>query len=712
MSNEEIEQLLPWGPQQEIQTKRGPRLVRKARETKEFAEFWKAHQEELYAAGVSRWKADGAKYYTVSWWKEIPPEVILARQKSVQESSAVDADIAIPAPPGLEYLPYQKAGVRFASQRDGTLIGDEMGLGKTIQAIGLINLVPQIHRVLVIVPAHLKLKWFRELKKWLVRPQSVGIADGSCFPSTDIVIINFQILDRFPKKLEFYWDLVVIDEGHELRNPKAMRTKLVFGYRPNRKERENAENPNATAKQRLAAVEYAPIPTRRRLILSGTPMANEPAELFPLLNYLDSKSWPNRWLYEKRYCGLVPGRGYVGKPSNLGELQERLRATVMIRRLKRDVLKELPEKRREVIEFPAARAMEVQAENAALRDFMTSLARMRARVEIEKASGDHERYKQAVDDLLKGTHAAQGEMAQVRKQTAMAKIPLVIEHIKPLIDEGNKIILFAFHREVVLAYHEAFTGSVMVRGGMTDSEKMRAVDTFQRNEACKLISCNMDAAGTGYDMTSGNLVFFAEEEWVPYKVSQCEDRAHRIGQLNSVFVQHGVLEGSVDCRMAYTMIAKQAVIEKTLDTTAAEAMKREPLIPMPEGVTVSMAEFRVEAARITGRQLAAMNRAVQMLAAEAGRMNLVDAQIAGAMAGFLSLTQMQGVLAGKLIGHYRGLLPLDLVTECVGDIPASAGPSAIAPTPPDKAKPKIVRERIPDNVAQGDVFEGEQMALL
>ncbi len=109
---------------------------------------------------------------------------------------------------------YQKAGIKYAADREGTLLADEMGLGKTIQAIGLINIRPEIHRVLIIVPAHLKIKWSRELRKWLVRPQSVGIADGSCFPSTDIVIINFQILNKFPKRLEFYWDLVVVDEAH------------------------------------------------------------------------------------------------------------------------------------------------------------------------------------------------------------------------------------------------------------------------------------------------------------------------------------------------------------------------------------------------------------------------------------------------------------------------------------------------------------------
>jgi SWI/SNF-related matrix-associated actin-dependent regulator 1 of chromatin subfamily A len=94
-------------------------------------------------------------------------------------SHAVAAAISIPAPEGLEYLGYQKAGIAFALERKGTLIGDEMGLGKTIQAIGLINAASNLNRVLIVCPASLKLNWAKEIRKWRTRPIGVEVVNGS-----------------------------------------------------------------------------------------------------------------------------------------------------------------------------------------------------------------------------------------------------------------------------------------------------------------------------------------------------------------------------------------------------------------------------------------------------------------------------------------------------------------------------------------------------
>jgi SWI/SNF-related matrix-associated actin-dependent regulator 1 of chromatin subfamily A len=110
-------------------------------------------------------------------------EAKMAKMKAdLEASAATDSTLVIPVPAGLDYLPYQKGGIAFAQSREGTLIGDEMGLGKTIQAIGIINLDPSIKRALIVCPASLKINWSRELKKWLARPLTVGIADGKTWP--------------------------------------------------------------------------------------------------------------------------------------------------------------------------------------------------------------------------------------------------------------------------------------------------------------------------------------------------------------------------------------------------------------------------------------------------------------------------------------------------------------------------------------------------
>lgn len=705
MTPEEIEKLAKWGPQHEVPTGKGPRLCRKARDNPQFAALWERRSKELYALGLvrkqtRRFNCDGQPIFELFWWSLLPPEIILARQRSFEQSKAADCDIAIPSRPGLEYLGYQKAGIHYAAEREGTLIADEMGLGKTIQGIGLINHNPKLHRALVICPAHLKIKWYRELNKWLVRQQSVGIADGRCFPTTDIVIINFQILHKYPKRLEFFWDLVIVDEAHELRNPKAQRTKAVLGYSPTPKER------------RAGVLSSSGINARYRLMLSGTPMANEPFEMFPLLHWLNPRVFASKWDFAKRYCGWRPGaRGSRGGSTNADELKERLRSTVMIRRLKKDVLTELPPKRREVIELPAHKVMEVHAENDAVKRFIDGLAQMKADVEIAKASGNATRYREAVENLRLGLTKMNGEIAVIRRQTAIVKVPLVVEAVKEIIQEGNKVILFAYHREVVQAYFEQFKGAVRVWGGMLPGDKQRACDTFQNNPACPIIVGNMDAMGTGLDLTAANVVVFAEEAWVPLVISQCEDRAHRIGQINSVNVIHFVLEGSVDCRMAYRTIEKQEIFDRILDGSKEE-LANEPLIPMPDGVTVTLKEIEDESAGIGEAQLGAISRAIQILAVECdgaraldGRgFNIVDAMIGKALAGFLHMTQAQAVLGKRLVRKYAKQLPADLVTLCLGssvDAPARIEP----PRPKLQIEPPRAPAAVPARV------EGNQFVL-
>ena len=148
-------------------------------------------------------------------------------EESLEESRATDAEIDIPSPEGLEYLPFQRAGIAYAMKRPATLIGDEMGLGKTIQVCGLINQTKP-DNVLVICPASLKVNWQRELEKWLVDDYSIGIASGKDLPETDILIINYDILGKYRKSLgKQHWDLGVADEAHYIKNSKAQRSKLV-----------------------------------------------------------------------------------------------------------------------------------------------------------------------------------------------------------------------------------------------------------------------------------------------------------------------------------------------------------------------------------------------------------------------------------------------------------------------------------------------------
>ena len=120
-------------------------------------------------------------------------------EQTLEASRATDATLDVVLPAGLEYLPYQKAGIAFGLARRDVLIGDEMGLGKTVEALGIVNQDASIERVLVICQAALKINWKREAERWLARPFSIHVASNREWPGTpegerDIVIVNYDDL--------------------------------------------------------------------------------------------------------------------------------------------------------------------------------------------------------------------------------------------------------------------------------------------------------------------------------------------------------------------------------------------------------------------------------------------------------------------------------------------------------------------------------------
>lgn len=584
-------------------------------------------------------------------------------------SRATDADIRIPAPEGLAYLGYQKAGVAFSFAQSpmlGTLFGDEMGLGKTIQAIGVLNcmvseVVDPKFRILVICPASLKLNWRRELEKWLVKKMAIFIADSKNFPDMlGVTIINYDILHKHEERIHgIEWDMVVCDEAHYLKaGQKSRRGKMVFGIEP-------------TAKQAAAGVTRVPgIRAKRRVLLTGTPIANKPVELFPLISYLDPVRWNNFFKYGIRYCAGSKSSGHwdFSGSSNLGELQDILRSTIMVRRLKKDVLKELPPKRRQVIELAAEGEAKrlVQAERQAYEGRDDEIAGLEAAVEIAKASDSEDAYRAAVDSLGKVRNSLFGDMASLRRDTAVAKIPQIIEHLREALEEGEAVVVMCHHHQVSDAICQEFGDmAVMHRGDMGITEKDAAVTRFQGTKdtkadpRCRLFVGSIQASGVGITLTRAAHVVFAELDWVPGNVSQAEDRCHRIGQAESVLIQHLVLEGSLDAIMAKRIIAKQEVIERALDI---EVVSRSKDAGATEGLKREV--VAQQAAAITPEHKAAAHAAMRFLAArcngardwDGAGFSKIDTAIGKSFAAQEWLSNKQAVIALKIAKKYRGQL--------------------------------------------------------
>ena len=531
--------LCAWGAPKPVNTKNGPKLLRKSAPTEKFWNLWRANKDALKAAGLGISKYNGD--WEVTWWQD-DLQTATKHAEAIEASKAADADVELLAPLGLEYLPYQKAGIAFANERKAVLIADEMGLGKTIQALGLINTDPSLKRILVVCPATLKLNWAREAKKWLVRPTTIGIA-GKKFPETELVVINYQILKKFYKEIHaIEWDLIVIDEAHLCKNRNAIRTISLLG--------KYDKDP---------AKVQPPVRARRKAALTGTPILNRPAEAFPILNYLDPVNYKSFFGFATKYCDARQtkyGWDFSGA-SNLDQLQKLLRTTVMVRRLKKDVLAELPAKRRQIIEIEAnGSAGLVKREQEAHAKHEATLESLKLKVELARLLEGKEEYEQAINELKEGQSAAFEEMAVIRHDIAVQKVPSVIEHVLDAVESGP-VVVFAWHKDVVDAlmagFAEAGKKAVKLVGGMSEKDKQASVDAFQAGEADIFVG-NIQAAGVGITLVRSSHVIFAELDWVPANLSQAEDRCHRIGQKDSVLVQHLVLEGSLDQVMSETII--------------------------------------------------------------------------------------------------------------------------------------------------------------
>jgi len=604
---------------------------------------------------------------------------------AVDASKASDSDMDVPSPEGLDYLPYQRAGIAYAMARENTLIADEMGLGKTIQALGAVNATPDAKSVLVVVPASLRLNWAREAQKWLVRTWNIHIVETQKAPipaDADFVVVNYEMirgknvkvldeqgnpkLDQARKPItewkpapvlsqimERSWDLLVVDECHRVKNPKTLQTKCLLGF--------------AGTKAKKFEDRVIGLITRasRKIFLTGTPILNRPVELQPIAGALAPVEFGNFFRYAKRYCGAYKGAwgwDFTGA-TNLGELQEKLRASIMVRRLKKDVLTELPPKRRQVFALPQnGSARFIKLEQEAAKAHEDRMARIKDELDFAHASGDEDAYKAAVQALREAQAVAFADMARVRSELAVIKAPKVVEYVESALESEQKVIVFVHHHSMADALMNHFgAAAVSITGQVTSKAKRQeAVDRFQTDDSVRLFVGSIKAAGEGITLTAASTVIFAELDWVPAAISQCEDRAHRIGQRDFVQVVHLVIDGSMDQRMAEEIVAKQNIADAALDG-GSRLVLGEPVAPAAAARPHRPSKYPP----VSAEKKAAALTAMQMLAGvcdgamakDGAGFNALDTGIGHKLARLGELTDGQAWLATNLARKYQKQLP-------------------------------------------------------
>lgn len=445
----------------------------------------------------------------------------------IRMSMATDADIEIPKPLcGKEFFPFQKAGIAFSLAVGNTLFADEPGLGKTIQSIGVMN-VKDTRRNLIVCPASLQLNWKKEIELWSHRKPKVVVYDKGASQKdlrdcTHVIVSAGKTSSSHHVKEIIKlgpFDLGVFDEVHFFKNPKAKRTKFAF-----------AANGLISVCKTVHAI-------------SGTPIVNRPMEIFPVVRALkwEAINRMSQFEFGMNYCAgwKTPwGAWDFSGASNLPMLGRRLRAGLMVRRKKVDVLKDLPEKQIGLVYCSESKDEQLILSRMGQFD----LSDMSKRVATAEFSG----------------------LSELRHELGISKVPFVADYVRTQFEGGHKkILLFAHHKEVVRLLGEELKdfNPVCVTGETNTTVRQECVDKFQTMPQVKVFIATIGSMSVGHTLTAASYVIFAEPDWVPGNNEQAMDRTHRIGQKNNVLVEFIVHEGSVDERVVKEVLKKMEVIK-------------------------------------------------------------------------------------------------------------------------------------------------------
>ncbi|WP_457621879.1 DEAD/DEAH box helicase [Persephonella sp.] len=431
---------------------------------------------------------------------------------------------------------YQIQGVKFLISNRSALLADQMGTGKTVMsttALRILFMKGDVKKAMIVVPTNLVSVWEEHLKLWAPEIQFVTIRDRKegrrvlwnidshvYLISYDSLKSDFKHYKDHLGKFRLTLDLVIIDEAHNIKNPSALKTR---------------------------AVKYISRLSKYRWALSGTPLQNNLKELLSLYEFL----FPD---FKKR-------------DSITEEEARELIKPIMLRRLKKDVLKELPEKLPPEIEkFDLSPSQRLEYDSI--------LGREMEKIEniIDRFQGEKNFRFILKQNIIHSIQKLRQVCNFSSKSFDSPKMTRLREIIIELIKNDEKVVVFTnfvkFGIEKIvnnLSYYINPDYIVQYHGGMKPEEKIKALKDFREKKNKYVFIGTIASAGEGLTLTEASYAVFFDLHWNPAKIWQAEDRIHRIGQKNKINIYNFVMRDTVEERILQKLEEKRAMIQNVID---------------------------------------------------------------------------------------------------------------------------------------------------
>lgn len=494
-------------------------------------------------------------------------------------------------------FPYQKEGVYFLESRKGrALLGDDMGLGKTLQVLAWADHHKELRPLLAVVPNTVKLAWKEEVKKWLPkeklyiitgRPDSLKVKMAK---SSSILVTNYETvpnrwktktvvnptIDRIKAVATTITQVVFkhesktfsyqIENGNYQVIKQALhrfkpRSVNVTGYEPGWEEvftgslkprifvvDECQYIKNAKA-QRTASVMKIGEVVEHVITLSGTPIINRPSEFYTSLLLTNPNLFPDWWHFTGKFCDRkrTPFGVDVSGVSNPKELHQLLTETVMLRRRKKDVRKDLPDKLISVVRLELSNRAEYRRAEADTIAWIRKTFGQKAASRAERA------------EVL-------ASINYLKQLCAKGKLSEAFEWISDALETGEKLIVFCIHQKVVDGVVDRFKSVAVKLTGKEDlKQKEQAINSFQKGKA-QLLVANIKTGGVGLNLTAANRIAFLELGWTPAEHEQAEDRVVRSGQTaDCVNIYYLLADHTIEDHIIQLLDAKRGNIGEVLD---------------------------------------------------------------------------------------------------------------------------------------------------